>query len=169
MKKKQLAILTLSLLTLSLLASAQQTKSTVGENLPYEASYSSHYSVSSTKNILIVENVLKQWEDNKFNLENILSDSIRVELPNGLYCVGKDRVIKMFKAGRSVLLSSKVSIKTVLAVKSDKGQEWVMLWGGQNNEATNGTKGTLELQQNWKINADGKIDFMKQYEAAPTK
>jgi hypothetical protein len=60
----------------------------------------------------------------------------------------------------------------VMAVKStDKNEDWVLIWGMETDTHKNGKIDSVNLQETWRINKDGKADLLMQYmrPAAPPK
>jgi hypothetical protein len=49
----------------------------------------------------------------------------------------------------------------------DRNENWVALWGTETDTYPDGKTSKREVQEIWRINKDGKVDFMKQFSSMP--
>jgi len=56
-----------------------------------------------------------------------------------------------------------VAVEAVFAVKStDQNENWVAVWGSEIMTDMKGKVDTVSLQETWRFNKAGKVDFMFQ-------
>jgi hypothetical protein len=66
--------------------------------------------------------------------------------------------------------SSTSTLDAWVPLKSvDRNENWVALWGTETDTAPDGTMNKTDLQEIWRINKDGKVDFMKQFASKPAQ
>jgi hypothetical protein len=51
----------------------------------------------------------------------------------------------------------------------DRNENWVALWGTETDTSPDGKTQKTDLQEIWRINKDGKVDFMKQFASKPAE
>ena len=145
-------------------------KSTVA--LPYTASYSSSFDKGSDEhNAAILQGSWKDWETNNIdNMKNWVADSIVAYQSDGSVVRGVDSLMANWKRARG---KYSMVIDTVQAVTSiysnDRKQNWVLVWASEINTNADGTKDTVALMETWRVNKDGKADFLLQYERSKKK
>ena len=143
-------------------------------NSPYDIQYSSKFVMGNPK---YAENVLTLWKDfdngtlsahKDFfadSMEAILSSGSRMHAP-------RDTVIGAIQKYRNSLSAAVDRVDAVMAVKStDKNEDWVLIWGMETDTYKNGKIDSVDLQETWRINKDGKADLLMQYmrPSAPPK
>jgi hypothetical protein len=45
----------------------------------------------------------------------------------------------------------------------DRNEDWVAIWGTETDTYTDGKTDKKDIHEIWRINKDGKVDFIKQY------
>ena len=143
-------------------------------NSPYEIQYSSKFVMGNPK---YAEDVLTLWKDyDNGNLsahKDFFADSVEVILGTGAHMHStRDSVIAAIQKYRSSLTAAVDRVDAVMAVKStDKNEDWVLIWGMETDTHKNGKIDSVDLQETWRINKNGKADFFMQYArpAAPPK
>jgi hypothetical protein len=56
-----------------------------------------------------------------------------------------------------------MAVDAVFAVKStDKDENWVAIWGTEIQDNMNGKVDSVSIQETWRFNKAGKVDFMFQ-------
>jgi len=143
-------------------------------NSPYEIQYSSKFVMGNPK---YAEDVLTLWKDfDNGNLsahKDFFADSVEVILGTGAHMHStRDSVIAAIQKYRSSLATAVDRVDAVMAVKStDKNEDWVLIWGMETDTHKNGKIDSVDLQETWRINKNGKADFFMQYArpAAPPK
>jgi len=93
------------------------------------------------------------------------ADSIQAFLGNGATMhSSRDSVIAGIQKHRNSLSTAVDRVDAVMAVKStDKNEDWVLIWGKEIDTYKNGKIDSVDLQETWRINKDGKADMILQY------
>jgi hypothetical protein len=145
-----------------------------GENISsqvsyaYTPSYSTQFAIGNPAHAKVVLDLFKGYENNDFSNETQFADTVMTLLPDGTQLRGRENVIAAFKKMRSGLSSSKFDFSAIVPLKSvDRNEDWVALWGSQDMTSTDGTQTNNWFQQIWRLNKDGKIDYIQFYEAKP--
>lgn len=148
--------------------STDSTKMT-NENisLPYTADYSSNFQMGDLKNVQTILELYKDWDNN--NLDNSRSkfaDSITMVFSDGTIMKGPfDSINNATKPYRNSLGTVTTSVHAILPVKSvDKNEDWVLAWFTQHSTDAKGKQDSVDLQETWRLNKDGKADLLYQYE-----
>ena len=138
-------------------------------NLPYVAEYSSSFMPGNPAYSKTVLELWKDWDDNTFDLHSdMFADTVMLTFPDGNSVRGKDSAIIQAKKIRGGLASAKSTVEAWMPTKSiDRNEEWVLVWGREEDTDMNGKKTTVLLHEIWRFNKDGKIDFMRQYMSKP--
>ena len=103
----------------------------------FQATYSQNFSMGDKTLVISFQRLLKNLQEGKLdNLSNYFTEDVVWNLPDGERLEGKDNVIKFIV---DFWTSSKVenySSAVHFAVKTNKGDEWVLVWDSQlvNNE-----------------------------------
>jgi|SRR5579863_2218392 len=143
-------------------------------NSPYAIGYSAKFVMGNPK---YAENVLTLWKDYDNGTlsahKDLFADSIQAVLGTGSVMHGsRDSVIASIQKYRSSLSGAVDRVDAVMAVKStDKNEDWVLVWGTETDTHKNGKIDSVNLQETWRVNKDGKADMILQYmrPAAPPK
>jgi hypothetical protein len=146
-------------------------KSTSATNMdyPYTANYSSNFRMGDPANSKMILNLWKDWDDNAFSRHDYMADTIVMFFPDGTMAKGKDSVMAGAKRFRGALSSANSTLDAWVPLKSvDKNENWVALWGSETDTWPDGKTEKRDVQEIWRINKDGKVDFMKQFYAKPT-
>ena len=132
---------------------------------PYPAEYSSNFEMGNPEYGKMVLNLWKDFDNNSMdNMGQYFADSVTMNFP-GMTLVGtRDSVVGVSKNYRAMYKEVKSTMSAVLSVKStDKGHDWVLLWGKEVTTDQRNKMDSTNLQETWRINKDGKIDVMYQY------
>ncbi len=143
-------------------------------NSPYDVQYSSKFIMGNPK---YAEGVLTLWKDfyngNLSAHKDFFADSVTAILGSGARMHGsRDSVIATIQKYRNSLATAVDRVDAVMAVKStDKNEDWVLIWGMETDTYKNGKIDSVDLQETWRINKDGKADLLMQYArpASPPK
>jgi hypothetical protein len=134
-------------------------------NSPYEIGYSSKFVMGNPKN---AENVLTLWKDyDNGNLsahKDILADTFAAYMANGSNLrAPRDSAIALIQKHRDALKGAVDYVDAVMAVRStDKNEDWVLIWGKEVDTHKDGKVDSVDLQETWRINKDGKADLLYQ-------
>jgi hypothetical protein len=139
-------------------------------DFPYKAEYSSSFMPGNPAHGKLVLDIWKDWDDNVPDRHaDMFADTVFMMFPNGESVRGRDSAMQWAKRIRGSLASAKSTIEAWMPTKSiDRNEDWVLVWGREEDTDMNGNKTTTMLHEIWRINKDGKIDFMRQYMAKPT-
>ena len=145
---------------------------TVSVKMPYTAAYSASFSLGNpdyaTK---IVQGSWKDWEENKLdNMKNWLADTVIAFHADNSFVKGSDSLMARWKRDRANYTSVIDSVDAVIPVYStDKKENWVLVWAREINTNKEGKTDTAAFMETWRINKDGKADFLLQYNRATRK
>lgn len=145
----------------------------VGKNLvyPYKATYSSQFVPGSPAQAKLILDMWKDWDDNQVDRQAaLIADSITMELPNGTVLKGKETFISESKQHRSLFTTVKSTVEAWMPMKSvDRNEDWVLIWGTEESTDKEGKVTTQRLHEVWGFNKDGKISYVRQYNAQMPK
>lgn len=141
-------------------------------SLPFTASYSSSFEMGNPAyTATILQGSWKDWEENKLdNMKNWMADTIIAFQSNNKMVQGLDSMMAMWKRDRAEYSSVIDTIDATMAVYStDKKENWVLVWASEINTKPDGTKDSIAFMETWRINKDGKADFLLQYDRRKRK
>jgi hypothetical protein len=174
MRKIIAAVLTVSLFACAdsdtKIASATIENTEVKANTPantfgFTPAYSASFIMDSAKNTETVLALWKEWKDGDLSQSRShFADTMAIFLSDGTSMTGPtDSIIKNMQAYRSSFKSMGVIVDAAFAVKStDKDENWVTIWGVEMPTDMKGKTDTISLQETWRFNKAGKVDFMFQ-------
>jgi hypothetical protein len=137
-------------------------------NYPYTAEYSSKFEIGDPNNSMTVLNLYKAWDNNTLDDEkNLFADFDTLNFSDGSRIAGsRDSVLAAAKQFRNTMSSVTSVVQAFTPLKStDKNENWVVVWFKELRTATNGKKDSSYFQETWRLNKDGKVDLLYQYEA----
>ncbi len=112
----------------------------------------------------------KEFDNNTLNnAKDKFADTITMLMP-GFEMVGvsRDSALASTNAYRSMFANVTSRVSAVTALKStDKNEEWVLVWGTEVHTDNKNVTDSVHLQETWRINKDGKVDYMMQYMRNP--
>jgi hypothetical protein len=116
----------------------------------------------------VILDLWKDWDDNAFDRHDFFADTAVIFLSSGKVVKGKDSIVAGAMRERGSISSSKSTLEAWVPLKSvDKNQNWVALWGSETDTWADGKTETRDIHEIWRFNKDGKVDFMKQFDAKP--
>ncbi len=134
---------------------------------PYKANYSSDFKMGDAKNAKMILELWKDWDDNALGRHDFISDTVMMFFPDGSVVKGKDSALAAAKRYRGSMSSATSSVDAFMPLKSiDRDENWVAIWGTETDTFPDGKTEKRDLHEIWRINKDGKIDFMKQFASA---
>lgn len=133
--------------------------------LPYVAQYSSNFRLGNPQHSKMVLDLWKDYDDNNFDRHaDWFADTVMMIMPSGEVVKGKEAALNGVKKYRSSFASVKSRVDAWVPLYSvDKNENWVAIWGTEEDTDQSGKLTSTEYQEIWRINKDGKIDFMKQF------
>lgn len=132
---------------------------------PYTAEYSSNFLPGNPAHGKLVLDIWKAWDDNAFDkYADMYADTIIGTFPNGDVLRGKENYIAASKQLRNTFSTVKSTVEAWIPLMSvDRKENWVAVWGREEDTDKNGKTQTTIIHELWRINRDGKVDFYRQY------
>jgi hypothetical protein len=131
----------------------------------FTPAYSASFVMDSAKNTETVLALWKEWKDGDLSVSRShFADSVAFFLADGTSMTGPtDSLIKGMQQYRSSFKNMGVTVDAIFAVKStDRNENWVAVWGVEMPTNSKGKTDTVSLQETWRFNKAGKVDFMFQ-------
>ena len=131
----------------------------------YNATYSSQFEMGINDNAKTILDLWKEYDNNELSKGAVnFADTVTINLANGMVLHGpKDSVIAGIAGARGRFDSVRSIVDVWLPLHSiDKNDQWVCVWGVE-IDSKNGKKDSMRLNENWRFNKNGKIDYMSQY------
>lgn len=148
-------------------AKVKSMESTASENIVYPAGIVPKKFVIGDANITAnMLEVYKGWEDNNFELiKKHLADSMMVYGADGSVFGGtRDSAIAQMQAFRNMYKSMKPQYYGFVTLKDmDEDETWFDMWYKEYQTDLNGKTDSMELNENWKINKEGKAYSLYQF------
>ena len=103
-------------------------------------------------------------------MRNWVHDTILALHSDGSVVRGVDSLMARWKRQRATYTHIIDTVQAVTSLRStDKKEDWVLVWAKEIGTRADGKKDTIELMETWRINPNGKADFLLQYERARRK
>jgi hypothetical protein len=138
---------------------------------PFNITYSSRFAIDEPKNAETVLTLWKDYEEGNLSAhKELFADSVVMYFSDGSsLSAGRDSIIAMGQRHRNTLAKVVDRVEAVTALKStDKNENWVLIWGMETSTAKNGKVDSVNLQETWRLNKEGKINLLFQYSQATT-
>ncbi|MCW3106718.1 MAG: hypothetical protein JWQ09_1224 [Segetibacter sp.] len=138
-------------------------------NYPYPINYSSQFEIGDPEKAKIILDLWKDFDNNTLdNSASKFADTVSMLLSNTVLHGSRDSIIASAKAYRGSYSSVESKVDAVLSTKStDKNEDWVLVWGTEVHTDKKNVTDSVHLQETWRLNKDGKVDFMMQYVRHP--
>ena len=145
----------------------EKEKMKAAQTTPYTATYSSKFQIGDPKYAQIILKVWKDWDDNTLDQSaTMFADTITMYTADGSMLKGKEQNLVEAKKYRGQFTTVKSTIHAFVSLKStDQNENWVAIWGTEEDTGKDGKITSKELHEVWKFNKDGKIDVMRQFQA----
>jgi len=125
-------------------AKTEEKTESVAINYRYKPAYSSDFSIGDPNHAKMVLDLLKMWEENKFDdMKSLLADSVSIEFPDGNKFADNtaDSLINFAKKFRNQISSIKVECDGWMSVKSNhKKDDYVLTWSRDYTTDASGKK-----------------------------
>ena len=133
----------------------------------YKATYSSDFEIGEKEMSKKILMLWKAWDENEpARHADFFADTVTMYFANGEVTKGKANVMAQAEKYRGSMTSAKSTIHAWIPLRSkDMNENWVAIWGTEEDTWKDGKKTVTELHEVWKFNKDGKIDLMRQFEA----
>lgn len=134
---------------------------------PYTAEYSSQFVPGSPAHARLVLEVWKAWEAADLNRQAAaFADTVVMDFDQGRTVRGRDSVLAELKQARTDFTTSVPVVEAWMPFKSlDRGESWVAVWTRVQDTDKDGKLSVTRYHDLWRINSDGRIDYMRQYRA----
>lgn len=128
--------------------------------LAYSPTYSGKFVLGNPMHSQMVLNLIKDYESNLFSMASLFADTAVVFFPDGTITQGIDALSAAFKQMRASVPDMTIQVSAVVPLRStDRKEDWVLVWGN-----SGGASDRLEFHHIWRINRDGKVDFLRLYQ-----
>src|SRR3954452_20626621 len=138
----------------------------------YPINYSSQFEMGDPEKSKVILDLWKDYDKNALT-SNSFADTVTMLFPGMEMHGSKDSLLAAAKAMRNSYTSVVSSVDAVISTRSiDKKEDWVMVWGTEVHTNKKNVTDSVHLQETWRLNKDGKVDFMTQYarkDAPPMK
>ena len=127
--------------------------------------YSASFVMDDAANSETVLSVWSAWKNGDLGPARAhFADSSSFAMADGSFMTGPtDDLFKGMQDYRNSFTGMEVTVDAIFAVKStDKNENWVTAWGTEVQTGADGKVDSISLQETWRFNKDGKIDFMMQ-------
>lgn len=174
-----LGILMLSILSFNRVAAQDQketkkappkiTQHATQGAMPYEATYSSKFVMGDPKYARMVMDLWKDWDNNTLDKSaHLFADTVVMYFSDGTMAKGKDSVMTGAHQYRDKMSAVQSTVHAWMSTRStDKNENWVTIWGTEEDTWKDGKKTTVSFNEVWRFNKAGKVDLMRQFEAKP--
>jgi hypothetical protein len=140
--------------------------------LPYVPTYSNSFEFGKSEySAMILQGSWKDWDENKLdNMKSWVSDTITAIHSDMLVVKGGENLMAKWKKDRANYKTVNNTIDVVIPIYSkDKNEHWVLVWASSTSVDLKGKADTMNIMEAWRINKDGKADFLNQYDRAKRK
>jgi PBP1b-binding outer membrane lipoprotein LpoB len=140
--------------------------------LPYVPTYSNSFEFGKGEYAaMILQGSWKDWDENKLdNMKNWVADTITAIHSDMLMVKGVDNLMAKWKKDRANYKSVNNTIDVVMPIYAkDKNEHWVLVWASSTSVDLKGKADTMNIMEAWRINKDGKADYLNQYDRAKRK
>src|SRR5215203_2208455 len=154
--------------------SSTDSTATADDNITYQytTDYSSKFEMGNPKNVKTIFDLFTDWDNNNLdNAKDKFADSVTIVPGSGDMMVGtRDSIMAQMKPYRNSLGTVNTQVHAVVPLRStDKNEDWVLVWFKEYRTDDKGKKDSVEFQETWRINKDGKADLLYQYQQNPLK
>jgi hypothetical protein len=134
---------------------------------PYTALYSSQFVAGDPAHGKMILDLWKDWENNTLEKHaNYIADTIVYFTPDGRMIKGIEDFGAAAVQKRDSFAAVKNEVEVWIPLKSvDQNENWVAIWGQETDTGKDGKVTKNMVHEIWRINKDGKVDFMRQYVA----
>ena len=145
----------------------EETNNAIAQNMPnpYTSAYSNEWEKGNTSYNQIVMSFLKDFETNSFKRDELLAEYLELHFQGTNDFIDKSKAIVKLKEIRSGYYNLKIRLQSVIPLKSsDSNEDWVFVCGSMITTQKNGTFESIDFFNQFRINKEGKISLIKQYE-----
>jgi hypothetical protein len=147
------------------------TSTTSSDKEPVKMAYTPGYSTSFEMGnpayaAMVVQGSWKDWEMNSMdNMKSWVADTCVAFQSDNTMVQGLDSLQARWKRGRAGYTNVIDTLDAAMAVYStDKKENWVLVWAREIDTDKKGKVDTVNIQETWRINKDGKADMLLQFD-----
>lgn len=132
----------------------------------YTPTYSASFEMGDPKQAEIVFMLWKAWENGDLTpAKTHFADSVEFYTADGSKIAGSlDSTFNTMQTYRNSFSKIGTAIHAIFPVKStDKNENWVCVWGTEYQTDKNGKVDSIDVQETWRFNKNGKVDLMYQF------
>lgn len=132
----------------------------------YTPTYSASFEMGDSKQAETIMMLWRAWENGDLApAKSQFADSVEFYTADGSKIAGSlDSAFNTMQAYRNSFSKIGTAIHAIFPVNSaDKNENWVCVWGSEWQTDKTGKIDSIELQETWRFNKDGKIDLFYQY------
>jgi len=133
---------------------------------PYPMAYSANFVLTDPE---LGRKVLELWKRYDANTlaatDDLLADTVALELPGLSMRAGRDSVVFVLRARRSDRPDLRTEMDVVMSVREpDKAHDWVLTWAIERYTDKAGVEHAMKYQQVWGFNKKGKVTLIEQFD-----
>jgi hypothetical protein len=135
-------------------------------NYAYKAEYSSSFEMGNPKYSEAVLRLWKDWDNGDLSpSKDLFADSISMTFRDGsTVWNSRDSIVGNAQQFRNSFSKVESRVDVFFPTKAtDKGEDWVCIWGTEVSTDKQGKVDSVHLQEIWRFNKQGKIDYFSQY------
>lgn len=147
-------------------ATDDSTMKSAAVTLPYTATYSSQFEMGNAEHTKLVLDLWKDWDaGDPTRSKDKFADSVYMLFPDGSTDEGpRDSVVAHAQNYRNMFTAMRSVVHAVMPLRAtDKNENWVCVWGTEYHTDKSGKSDSLDLQETWRIDQNGKVAYMMQY------
>ena len=152
-------------------AGSMKSDSTKSDEIVYP--YTTSFSITGLgdpKHSQTVLNIWKAWDSRDISsVKDSFADSLELHLSDGTTIKGsRDSILSVMKSFQDNFNSIVSSVNSVMSLKgmnslNNQNEEYVAVWGTEVTTSKTGKMDSIWLHEVWRINKDGKTDYVSQF------
>jgi hypothetical protein len=135
-------------------------------NYAYTAEYSSSFEMGKPKYSEIVLKLWKDYDNGDLSVsKDLFADSVEMYFRDGSSMHStRDSVYASAQQYRNTFSKVESRVAAFFPVRAtDKDEDWVCIWGTEVSTDKQGKVDSVNLQEIWRFNKQGKVDLMSQH------
>ena len=132
----------------------------------YKATYSSDFEMGNPKYAEAVLKLWKDWDNGDLSpSKDMFADSVEIYPRDGSRMVGpRDSIVAGAQQFRNSFTKVESVVHAFFPVRAkDKDEDWLCIWGTEYSTDKAGKIDSVNLQEIWRFNKQGKINLMAQH------
>ena len=144
-----------------------ETAAALADNMPniYTSTYSNNWEKGNSVYRKTVMTFLKDFETNTFGRADLLAAYVELNFRGSAEYSQKTKIITKLKEIRAGFDSLKIRLQSVIPARSvDSNEDWVFVSGSMTIAKENNSFQNVDFFQQYRMNNEGKINLIKQFE-----